>query len=413
MALKYERLTRPAIRALQPGQQLTEHGIVVECQRSHDLRYSINIMVDGERIHRVIGRQSEGVTREQAERAIELFRTKAREGRLDLPAGRKRYWTFSEAAAEYIDRMKAGRGRNFRAKNRHLKQHLVPFFGSHRLDRLTHFNLMQYRKLREETGGAKPATVNRELATLSHLFSCAASKEWRLIKAGDIPELPRVREERKPINILTPAQSDTLVREAVADDDPDIGLFVLFGLNTAMRHSEIVQRRFDEVDWANCRIWIDKAKSGARSQPITSSLRDALARRRESVSDPDAWIFPSRVSTPKQPYRLSMAKQFRRVVVRAKLDPSKVTPHTMRHTGISRLVMAGTDIPTIQKISGHKTVQMVMHYVHLFGAHIDNAISVLDQKIPDESTPGLHTVANEPSWADTSGHVLKRARSEG
>lgn len=112
------------------------------------------------------------------------------------------------------------------------------------------------------------------------------------------------------------------------------------------------------------------------------------------------WIFPSRIAKPKQPHRLSLAKPFRRAVVRAKLNPAKVSPHTMRHTGISRLVMAGTDIPTIQKISGHKTVQMVMHYVHVFSSHIDNAISVLEQKIPDAIAPELHTALDEAPGRD-------------
>jgi integrase len=293
----------------------------------------------------------------------------------------------------------------------HLDQHLTPFFGSHRLDNLTKFGLFRYRKKREESDGTRPATVNRELATLSHLLHCAASKEWGWIKAGDIPDIPRVKEDRKPIDILTPQQSDALVRAAVADQDPDIWLFVLFGLNTAMRHSEIVRRRFDEVDWTNRRIWIDKAKSGARSQPITPSLRDALIERRKSATDPDGWIFPSRSPNSKQPHRLSLAKAFRRAVILAKLDPSKVTPHTMRHTGISRLVMAGTDIPTIQKISGHKTVQMVMHYVHVFGSHIDDAINVLDQKIPDANTPELHTLGPAVIAGEATTPAIKHTDS--
>ncbi|WP_370385484.1 tyrosine-type recombinase/integrase [Novosphingobium sp. EMRT-2] len=44
-----------------------------------------------------------------------------------------------------------------------------------------------------------------------------------------------------------------------------------------------------------------------------------------------------------------MDRQFQRAVIRAKLDPAKVTPHVMRHTGITRLVMAGVDLPTIQR----------------------------------------------------------------
>ena len=69
----------------------------------------------------------------------------------------------------------------------------------------------------------------------------------------------------------------------------------------------------------------------------------------------------------------------------------KVTPHVMRHTAITRLVQAGIDIPTIQRISGHKTVAMVLHYTHVHGSHIDNAIETLDVGFADSITPELHT----------------------
>ncbi len=66
MALKFSRLTRPNIRALSVGGRINEHGIVVERLGNGDIRYSINIMVDGQRIHRVIGRESEGLARSES-----------------------------------------------------------------------------------------------------------------------------------------------------------------------------------------------------------------------------------------------------------------------------------------------------------------------------------------------------------
>ena len=89
MALRFARLTRPNIRALAIGEKLTEHGITAECLKDGDVRFSVNVMVDGQRIHRVIGRASEGTTRTQAEGFIEKARSDAREERLNLPKGRK------------------------------------------------------------------------------------------------------------------------------------------------------------------------------------------------------------------------------------------------------------------------------------------------------------------------------------
>jgi Phage integrase family len=97
-----------------------------------------------------------------------------------------------------------------------------------------------------------------------------------------------------------------------------------------------------------------------------------------------------------------MAKPFRNAVRRAGLDPKIVTPHVMRHTAITKLVQAGVDLPTIQRISGHKTLAMVLRYTHVHGTHIDKAIAAIGRavpeptanKIPDAFTQGLHTAAN-------------------
>ncbi|WP_395000402.1 tyrosine-type recombinase/integrase [Sphingomonas sp.] len=390
MALKFNRLTRPAIRGMEPGQRINEHGVTVEKQANADVRYTVNVMVDGQRIHRVVGRESEGVTREQAERYIEKVRTEAREGRLDLPQGRKLHRSFEEGAEEYLRRLEASGGKDLINKRRHLRQHLIPYFGKTRLDKISEFELRKYRKQKSGDGMAH-ASINRHMATLLHMMNRAASKDWGWIKPEAKPGVPRVKEARKKINILSPEQADRLMSAATADQDGYIWLFVLFGLNTAMRHTEILERRFDEIDWDSCRIWIDKAKAGEREQPITSSLRDALLRQREMVDDQAGWIFPSRTASAKTPHRRSMAKQFIRIVERAGMIPAQCTPHIMRHTAITRLVKANVDLATIKAISGHKTLSMILHYSHVHGVHVDDAISVLDTGYSGAITPELHT----------------------
>lgn len=105
MAIKFAILTRTNARKLQSGQKLHEHGITFERLINGDGRYTINVMVDGQRIHRVIGKESDGVTREQAEKFIEQARTDARQGRLNLPKGRKIVLGFKEAAEKYLERL--------------------------------------------------------------------------------------------------------------------------------------------------------------------------------------------------------------------------------------------------------------------------------------------------------------------
>src|SRR5689334_11708001 len=162
MSLRFSRLDRASIRRLAPGQAINEHGITVERLATGDLRYSVNVMVDGRRIHRVIGRDSEGVTRTQAEEFIERARSKARDDRLDLPKGRKLALSFGEAADRYIDNLEEANGKNLTAKRRQLRLYLKPYFGALRLDAITSFTIEKYKKRRRDEN-ASPATINREL----------------------------------------------------------------------------------------------------------------------------------------------------------------------------------------------------------------------------------------------------------
>jgi hypothetical protein len=90
-----------------------------------------------------------------------------------------------------------------------------------------------------------------------------------------------------------------------------------------------------------------------------------------------------------------MDNAFRDAVVRAGLDPELVTPHVMRHTAITALVQAGVDLPTIQKISGQKTLAMVLRYTHVHGQHIDRAIEAIGRTLPELSANKTSTITQE------------------
>jgi hypothetical protein len=87
MAKRFEKLTAPNLRKLAPGGEVTEHGIRFRRAKNGDGIWGVFVMVDGQRIPRAIGRESEGVTRTHAEKFIEQARTDARHGRLNLPKG--------------------------------------------------------------------------------------------------------------------------------------------------------------------------------------------------------------------------------------------------------------------------------------------------------------------------------------
>lgn len=330
MSLKFTKLTRDAMRRLAIGESLHEHNIVVERTTKGDLRFKITATVDGRRISKAVGFASAGVTREQAEMMLETYRTRAREDRLDLPTGRKTHLSFAEAAAIYVARLEETNGKGLAIKRRHLRMYLKPAFGRDRLDRLSEYALQKYRADRRRQE-ASEATINRELATVSHLLRAAV--RWKLMPADRMPFIPMAREARQAVTILTDDQARALLECAANDADPWLWLFVTFGLNAAMRHREILSVRFEEIDFKNRRIHIPSAKAGSRDQPITNALVGAIRHQQEVTGVKDGWVFPSIIPAQStNGHRTNMARPFARAVVAAGLDSSKVTPHTMRHT---------------------------------------------------------------------------------
>ena len=150
----------------------------------------------------------------------------------------------------------------------------------------------------------------------------------------------------------------------------------MMGLNTALRHSEILSARFEDLDVERRRLRV-RVKGGSwRKQPLTRTITEILHHEREMADDPGGWIFPN--SRSKSGYSDSMSKAFRRSVERAGLSPAIVTPHTLRHTAITNLAETGANIKTVKAFSGHRSDAMVMHYIHARDERVDEALDALD-----------------------------------
>lgn len=159
-----------------------------------------------------------------------------------------------------------------------------------------------------------------------------------------------------------------------------------------MRMSEILSIRRENVDIARKRIYVPQAKAGARGQPMTAELSGYLDKHIAALPKGTAWLFPSVAS--RTGHLATIRTAHRRVVKAAGLDPDVVVRHTFRHTAVTHLVQAGVDLPTVQKISGHKALALVARYAHANGAHIDAAMDRLETRISADKvvaiTPKLH-----------------------
>jgi site-specific recombinase XerD len=376
MARSFIKLTRARLRALQPGERRTEQGITFERLANGDGLFSVNVMVDRERIHRNLGRESEGVTRTTAEKFIAKVRQDAREGRLDFPKRRKVPLTLATAALLYLDRLDQEGGKEIERKRQRLEQCLVPFLGKVQMGQITSFDIEKHRlaqsiqsrkKLQpgQTSPTNRPATVNRELATLSHLLNKAV--EWGWIERPPA-KIRKLKEDNGRIVFLTAAQAESLLEAAKADQNRQI--------RVANRNAQVGDPDHSARKHRSRCAFDSQAKAGARTQPISADLASFLADYLETLPKGTPWLFPSIGAL--HGHTVDVRKAFVRAVTSAGLDPKQVVRHTLRHTAITHLVQAGVDLPTVKRISGHKTMAMVERYAHQSGAHIADAMEKLD-----------------------------------
>lgn len=352
----FSKLTRPSIRALAAGQSISEHGVTFTRLPNGDGRWSVNVMVNRVRHHQVVGTEREGFTRTQAEELIARLKAGKRERAHGVRKARA--VSFREAGRLYLEHLEATGGKDVAKKRQRLELHLFPHLGGLQLSALTQTDLRRYSATRAKER-ASPATINRELAVVSHLLGLAANPE----ELGLLPGLPfrvqRMKEpESKPV-YLKPAEAQALLAAAAQDPNDHVFAFCMVGLHTGMRRDSILRIRYDELDLERRILWVDRDKAGERQQPMTRELCEFLAAY--MANRPGPWLFPSAKAA--SGHATNVYKAFRRVVKAAGLG-SLITPHKLRHTMATNAAHAGVDAATLQAMGGWRSRRMVERYTH-------------------------------------------------
>jgi integrase len=140
-------------------------------------------------------------------------------------------------------------------------------------------------------------------------------------------------------------------------------------LETGMRRGEQYSMEWDRVDLERRQLLLLKTKNGtARVVILTASAVKALEELRQRRNPDSKWVCLTRYGEP----MVSPRAWFELVMEEAiKKNPAlhDVTWHIFRHTYISRLVMAGVDLRTVQELAGHKDIKMTTRYAHLAPSH--------------------------------------------
>ena len=158
----------------------------------------------------------------------------------------------------------------------------------------------------------------------------------------------------------------SVIWEGLARDTFCLPLFIV-AANSGMTEGDICTLRWEEIDFIGEMIRRVRRKTGA---DITLPLLPELARYLQSIPRTDEYVFPeharmylnARPSVPRRVKRFLESLGIRTTVERNGRKVSVKDLHSMRHLFAYRAKKAGIPESTIQKMVGHKVLEMTKHY---------------------------------------------------
>jgi len=138
---------------------------------------------------------------------------------------------------------------------------------------------------------------------------------------------------------------------------------ILVAFRHGLRVSELVDLRWDQVDFQAATLHVRRLKQGTpATHPIVGDELRALRRLRREQDPKAAFVFTSERGSP------FSAAGFARMVERAGTGAKlgfKAHPHMLRHATGYALANKGHDTRALQAYLGHKNIQHTVRYTEL------------------------------------------------
>jgi integrase len=350
---------------------------------------------DGQRIRKRVTRK----TRREVVLEMRELVAKAERGQLRP----ERAPTLAEWLDTYVAEVAQGRVRasTLVSYQSHIKHHLKPGLGRHRIDQLRPQHIAAFYRDRLRT--LSPASVRRIHAVLRRALTVAV--RWGLITTNPammVDPPPMSSTEPQPYSLdearafLTAAATDRLSARWV------------LALSLGLRQGEALGLQWDDVDFPRGRLQVRRAlrlQPGGelalvktktlrsnRTLPMPGPLASALQAHRASQSnertvaadlghDSDL-VFTTAIGTPVHPR--NDYRSFQRIIRNAGLR--RIRLHDLRHTAASVLLAQGVPARVVMEILGHSQISVTLNtYTHVDTSLTQDAADRMEQALwPNE-----------------------------
>ena len=252
--------------------------------------------------------------------------------------------------------------KGYAAETRRIKRLLRDPITSTPFKSLSGATMAQFRDRRVNDG---IRTAQYDLIIIRHAIKIARL-EWGVFMPNNpvddirIPNGIRRRERR-----LREGEYEHLRLAAQSCKNPLIWPLTQFAIATAMRRSEILSLRWDDINLEGQIATLAQTKNGSKREvPLTKLALEIL----NDLNPETDYVFPISDNA----FRLSWSRLIRRSGIK------DLRFHDLRHEAVSRFFEMGLSVPEVGLISGHRDLRMLASYIHLNSRSVVKRIEALN-----------------------------------
>jgi site-specific recombinase XerD len=285
---------------------------------------------------------------------------------------------------EYLEVEKGASPLTTRNYHHYLERFLLWLEDSHIRQNLEDINpdiVRQYRLYLSRLSDGKRGVLSRKTQGY-HVIALRSFLRWLIkndykVMSPDKIELPKIAERQ--VKFLNNEQVERLlnaptISTLIGKRDKAI-LEVLY--STGLRVSELVKLDRDYIDLDRKEFGVIGKGGKARVVFLSNSAAEWLEKYIKARRDPYNPLFIRHrgnidPSVDEEDMRLTprtIQRIIKQYVKKVKL-PVDATPHVLRHSFATDLLIAGADIRSVQEMLGHKNIQTTQVYTHVTHKHL-------------------------------------------
>ncbi len=254
-------------------------------------------------------------------------------------------------------------------------------------DLVRKYRLWLNRYVNDNGENIAPITQFYHLVALRGFLLYLSKRNIKTLSPEKI-ELPKI--SRKQVTFLTNEEIDEL-RQAIPDSDNIINLrdsaILELLYSSGLRVSELTKLDISHIN-TKLREFTVRGK-GQKDRPVFMSERAAelLNKYIDKRSDNLPALFlnysKNNSSSTSGDYRRLSPRSIQRIINKyTKLAgiTKHVTPHTMRHSYATNLLMNGANIRSVQSLLGHSSISTTQVYTHVTDKHLKEVYEKFHKK---------------------------------